>query len=112
MLIYNGSGGDIQLFKLDADGKRLAPWHASAQDISSSIMTYVDSPWIVADASGQCLEIVLPGQQTRFHTVEERRHGGQQERRGATHGAAGRKRGDAAPIYRGAWAAASRTTIA
>jgi hypothetical protein len=34
-------------------------------------MTYIDSPWVIADAAGNCLEIVLPGQQTRLHTVEE-----------------------------------------
>jgi len=34
------------------------------------VTTYVDSPWLIADRSGKCLEIVLPGQQTRFHTVE------------------------------------------
>lgn len=69
MMIYNTSGGDIQLFKLDAGGSRSAQ-RTIGQNISSSIMTHVDSPWIVTDSSGNCLEIVIPGQQTRFHTVE------------------------------------------
>ena len=43
-------------------------------------MTNVDSPWVVTDASGKCLEIVLPGQQTRYHTVEPSGAGGQPER--------------------------------
>jgi hypothetical protein len=51
-----------------------------AEEASSQIVTSVDSPWIVADASGKCLEIVLPGQQTRFHTVGESRADGQLER--------------------------------
>ena len=38
--------------------------------MSFPVLTSVDSPWVVADRSGKCLEIVLPGQQTRFHTVE------------------------------------------
>jgi hypothetical protein len=38
--------------------------------MTAPILTYVDSPWIVADSSGKCLQIVLPGQRTRFHTVE------------------------------------------
>ena len=38
--------------------------------MSSPIVTYVDSPWVVTDASGKCLEIMLPGQRTRYHTVE------------------------------------------
>jgi hypothetical protein len=69
LLLYNGSGRDIQLYGLDAEGKRAA--HGTiANDMSSPVMTYVDSPWVVADSSGKCLEIVLPGQRTRYHTVE------------------------------------------
>jgi hypothetical protein len=48
--------------------------------MSFPIMTYVDSPWVIADASGKCLEIVLPGQKTRYHTVEESRAGSPPER--------------------------------
>jgi hypothetical protein len=68
LLIYNGGERDLQLYQLDSEGKRIA--HGSiGQDMSSSILTYVDSPWVVADAAGKCLEIVLPGQRTRLHTV-------------------------------------------
>ena len=38
--------------------------------MSQGFLTTVNSPWIVADRSGQCLEVVLPGQRTRFHNVE------------------------------------------
>ena len=69
VVLYNGSGGDIQLYKLGAEGKRTL--HGTIGDnMSSSIETHVDSPWVIADASGQCLEILLPGQRTRYHTVE------------------------------------------
>jgi hypothetical protein len=69
VVLYNGSGGDIQLYKLGAEGKRSL--HGTIGDnMSSSIGTNVDSPWVIADASGQCLEILLPGQRTRYHTVE------------------------------------------
>jgi hypothetical protein len=69
ILLYNGSGKDIQLYRLDTDGKRIA--HGMLDDnMSSSMLTYVNSPWVVADRSGQCLEIVMPGQRTRYHTVE------------------------------------------
>lgn len=78
LLLYNGSGRDIQLFKLDAEGKRAA--HGTIGDnMSSSVLTNVDSPWIIADASGQCLQIVLPGQRTRYYTVEASEAGGQPE---------------------------------
>jgi len=72
--IYNGSGGDLQLYRLDADGKRQARATIS-EDTSSPITTYVGSPWVVADASGKCLEILLPGQHTRFRTIESHRPG-------------------------------------
>jgi beta-lactamase regulating signal transducer with metallopeptidase domain len=74
LVIYNGSAGDLQLYRLDADGKRQARGTIS-EHTSSPITTNVGSPWIVADASGKCLEIVLPGQQTRFHAVENRQPG-------------------------------------
>jgi hypothetical protein len=68
LLIYNAGERDVQLYALDSEGKRAA--HGTiGQDMSSSILTYVDSPWVIADASGKCLEVVLPGQQTRLHTV-------------------------------------------
>ncbi len=70
VLIYNGSGRDLQLFKLDAAGKR-APRGAIGDEMSFPVMTYVGSPWVIADGSGKCLEIVLPGQRTRLHTVRE-----------------------------------------
>jgi hypothetical protein len=79
LLIYNGSGRDIQLYGLDAEGKRTA--HGTVgDDMSSPILTYIDSPWVIADASGKCLEIVLPGQRTRYHTVERSGADGQPER--------------------------------
>ena len=79
LFIYNGSGGKLQLYRLDADGKRLAQGPIG-EDVSFPLLTHVDNPVIVADASGKCLEVVLPGQQTRFHTVGENRADGQLER--------------------------------
>lgn len=74
LLFYNNSGSDIQLYKLDADGTRVA--HGMIGDnMSTAVLTDVDSPWMVADAAGQCLEIVLPGQRTRYHAVEASRAG-------------------------------------
>jgi hypothetical protein len=69
LMLYNGSGRDTQLYKLDTEGKRTAQGMIG-DNMSSSILTYVDSPWVIADTSGKCLEIVLPGQGTRYHTVE------------------------------------------
>jgi hypothetical protein len=69
LMLYNGSGSDIRLYRLDSEGKRNANGAIGA-NMSSSILTYVDNPWVIADASGKCLEIVLPGQRTRYHSVE------------------------------------------
>jgi bla regulator protein blaR1 len=80
LMLYNGSGSDIRLYRLDAEGKRSANGAIGA-NMSSSIMTYVDNPWVIADASGKCLQIVLPGQRTRYHTVEGSATVGQPERR-------------------------------
>ena len=69
VLIYNASGSDLQLFKLDAEGKRAA-FGTIGEEMTFPVTTYVDSPWLIADGAGKCLEIVLPGRQTRLHTVE------------------------------------------
>ena len=69
VLIYNGSGSDIQLFKIDAEGKRVASG-TIGEEVTFPVTTYVDSPWVITDRSGKCLEVLLPGQQTRLHTVE------------------------------------------
>jgi hypothetical protein len=79
LVVYNGTGGKLQLYRLDTDGKRLAQG-TIGEEVSSQILTHVDNPLVVADASGKCLEVVLPGQQTRFHTVGESRADGQLER--------------------------------
>jgi hypothetical protein len=69
LLLTNGTGADVELYRLNSEGKREAGG-AIGEDMSSPVMTYVDTPWIVTDKSGQCLEIVLPGQRTRFHTLQ------------------------------------------
>jgi hypothetical protein len=69
LLLYNARGADIQLFELDAEGRRM-PYGTIGDDRSVAIQTYVGRPWVVADASGQCLDVVLPGQRTRFLTVQ------------------------------------------
>ena len=39
-------------------------------DRSAPILTYIRRPWVVTDASGQCLEIILPGRSTRYLAIE------------------------------------------
>jgi hypothetical protein len=70
VVFYNVAGANIRLYRLDSEGKR-TPQGVIGENISTSVLTTVDSPWVVADASGACLEIVLPGQRTRYNTIEE-----------------------------------------
>ena len=79
VVFYNVTDTNIQLYRLDAEGKRTIQG-ALGENMSSSVLTSVDTPWVVADASGTCLEIVLPGQRTRFNTIEEARPDGLSER--------------------------------
>ena len=79
VLLYNATGAGIQLYKLEAGGKRTAQG-AIGENMSLSVLTTVDTPWVVTDASGKCLEIVLPGQQ---HAVSH----GRRDRRGWSAGA-------------------------
>jgi beta-lactamase regulating signal transducer with metallopeptidase domain len=67
--LYNDSGDDIQLYDVDATGQRAAKG-AVGDNMTSQVLTTVGTPWIVTDRAGRCLEIVLPGQRTRYHTIE------------------------------------------
>jgi hypothetical protein len=70
VVFYNVTGANIRLYRLDAEGKRTIQG-VIGENMSTSVLTAVDSPWVVADASGTCLEVVLPGQRTRYNTIEE-----------------------------------------
>lgn len=76
LLLFNGTGADIHLYSVDAEGHRTH--HGTiGSDRSGSILTYVARPWIVTDAAGTCLEIVWPGRRTRFLAVRPRHQGDQ-----------------------------------
>lgn len=69
ILVYNEMGEDIQVFNLDVDGNHKAQsvvW----PNATWAATTTVNNPWVIADRSGRCLEILVPGRQTRFHNVE------------------------------------------
>ena len=67
--MFNESGAVIHLLTLDDAGARTQRT-AIEDNRGGEILTRVGSTVIVADASGQCLEIVMPGAQTRFHLVQ------------------------------------------
>ena len=67
--LFNNTGSDIQIYNLDRNGGRTE--HGTIADSKwSVILTSVNSPWVVTDRSGQCLQVVLPGQDTRYHPIE------------------------------------------
>jgi hypothetical protein len=82
LLVHNRSGDEVYLFRLGSDGKRV-PHGGVGDDKTSPILTYVNRPWVIADAQGRCIEIVIPGQRTRFVILEDP-HGKQQGRPAAS----------------------------
>ena len=72
LLLFNASGADIRLYGLDPQGQRTRQI-ALADNRTAPITTSVGSAWIVTDAAGQCREIVVAGQHTRFVSL---RHAG------------------------------------
>jgi beta-lactamase regulating signal transducer with metallopeptidase domain len=75
LLLFNASGTDIRLYRLDAQGQRTRQI-VLADNRTAPITTSVGSAWIVTDAAGQCREIVVAGQHTRFVSL---RHAGSGE---------------------------------
>ena len=67
--LFNNTGSDIQIYNLDRNGGRTE--HGTIADSKwSAVLTSVNSPWVITDRSGQCLQVVLPGQDTRYHPIE------------------------------------------
>jgi beta-lactamase regulating signal transducer with metallopeptidase domain len=75
LLLFNASGADIHLYGLDAQGQRTRQV-TLADNRSAPITTNVGGAWLVTDAAGQCREIVVAGQHTRFVSF---RHAGSGE---------------------------------
>jgi BlaR1 peptidase M56/uncharacterized protein DUF3471 len=65
LVFFNASGADIRVFELDFEGKR-RPYSTIGDERFGEVWTYVSRPFVIADTSGQCREIVLPGQRTRY----------------------------------------------
>jgi hypothetical protein len=66
--VYNDSRANIRAFTLDGDGRRSRDLMIG-DDRSAPLLTHIGQPWVVTDASGQCLEVVMPGQSTRYLTI-------------------------------------------
>jgi hypothetical protein len=73
LLIYNASGVDIRAFALDGKGKRSRALMIG-DDRSAAFLAHVGEPWVFTDASGQCLEIMMPGQSMRYLTIQADAH--------------------------------------
>jgi hypothetical protein len=66
--LFNETGAAIRLFELDGAGTR-TPRASIEDNRGDDVLTRVGSPLVVADATGRCLEIVMPGTYTRFVQV-------------------------------------------
>jgi len=67
--LINRSGAEIRLFWINADGARV-PYGTIENDASVPIWTPVDRPYVIADRTGRCRDILLPGEATRIHVIE------------------------------------------
>jgi hypothetical protein len=68
LLLINRSGAEVQLFWLNAAGKRV-PYGTIENDASMRIGNLVDRPYVIADPAGRCRDILLPGEATRVHVI-------------------------------------------
>jgi hypothetical protein len=68
VMLYNSTGADIRAVALDAEGRQ-SQAVPIGDDRWAGVLTTVGHPWVVTDAEGQCLEIVVPGQRTRHVIV-------------------------------------------
>jgi hypothetical protein len=72
--LYNERAvADIRAFALDGDGRRSRDLMIG-DDRSATFLAHVGQPWVVTDASGQCLEIIIPGQSTRSLIIRADAH--------------------------------------
>jgi hypothetical protein len=69
LLLFNETGADIHLYALDGAGRRVRHGTIGA-DSAAPVVTAIGRPFVIADASGQCVEIILPGQRTRNYAVQ------------------------------------------
>ena len=69
LTLINRSGDEVQLFWLSPTGERV-PYGTIENDASLLIWSPVDRPFVIADTTGQCRNILLPGETTRVHVIE------------------------------------------
>ena len=79
IFFYNDTGSEIEIHPLDAKGKRAAQTGVG-DSMSAGVTTSVNTPVVVTDRTGHCLEIVLAGQQRRYNLVESTGPGTARER--------------------------------
>jgi hypothetical protein len=64
----NETSGDVTPYWLDFQGQR-KPYPKVEKGSSRTQSTYVTHPWVITDAAGKCLEIVMPGRTTQTVVV-------------------------------------------
>jgi hypothetical protein len=72
LTLFNESGAEVSLYGINNDGTHQLHGTIGA-DRTRVFLTNAGRPLVVADAAGQCLEILVPGQRTRFLLVQSDR---------------------------------------
>jgi hypothetical protein len=68
LIFSNQTGDDISLFWLDYNGHRKF-YDKIENGRAKGRPTFITHPWLITDAKGQCIEIVLPGLTTQTVVV-------------------------------------------
>jgi hypothetical protein len=71
LTFHNMSAHNVSLFRLDEDGQRYAVRTLRSGE-SCLQQTHISHPWVVVDAGGRCMGIVLPGSSVRAVTISQR----------------------------------------
>jgi beta-lactamase regulating signal transducer with metallopeptidase domain len=72
LVLFNESGAEVRLYGINNDGSHQL--HGTiGVDRTRVFLTNAGRPLVVADAAGKCLEILVPGQRTRFLLVQSDR---------------------------------------
>jgi beta-lactamase regulating signal transducer with metallopeptidase domain len=72
LTLFNEGGAEIRLYGINPDGTHQLHGTIGA-DRTRVFLTNAGRPLVVADAAGQCLEILVPGLRTRFLLVQSGR---------------------------------------
>jgi hypothetical protein len=69
LIFSNQTDGDISLYWLDYNGHRKL-YNTIENGKAKGQATFITHPWLITDARGDCIEIVMPGRNTQTVVVQ------------------------------------------